>query len=599
MTPPDLTADQASILAVLVATIAAFLWGRWRHDMVAIGALLACVFLGLLPGSEAFLGLGHPAVITVACVLVLSSGLQRSGAVDILAQKLLPGSAPVFVVTTVLFCLAAALSAFMNNVGALALLMPLGIQLADRHQVAPSKILMPLSYASILGGMTTLIGTPPNLIVAGFREELGEGPFEIFDFTPVGIVVACAGVAFVLLVGRRLVPERPGAHTEDFEIDAYLTEVKVSEDSKVVGLTLRKVEATLREVDARVVGLIRDGAQIPAPSPFRDVRAGDGLLIYAEPDALATALSGLGLEFDRPEVVGETESAKALQSDDVVLAEFVVLPNSTLADRSAATLGLRGRYGINLLGLSRQGGRSFGRLQNTPIRTGDVLLLQGDQPTLSEFAAQVGCAPLAERTLYLPDKRAAAVAVGSMVLAIGLAASGTVPAVIAFAVAILVSIVFGVISPASLYKDIDWPVIVLLGALIPVAGVLGETGAADLMARFLLEQVARGDAILALAVVLVVTMTLSDFMNNAATAAVMCPIAIGTAERLDVSSDPFLMAVAVGASCAFLTPIGHQNNSLILGPAGLRFGDYWRLGLPLEVIVVAVGLPMIVYVWPL
>ena len=364
-------------------------------------------------------------------------------------------------------------------------------------------------------------------------------------------------------------------------------------------MTLRKVEASLREVDARVIGLVRRGKRISAPSPFRDVRADDILLIHAEPDALATALSGLGLAFDSVAVVEGKDSPEALQSDDVVLSEFVVLPNSALAGRSAASFRLRSHYGINLLGLSRQGRRSFGRLHSTPIRTGDVLLVQGDEASLAEFATQVGCAPLAERTLYLPDKRAATVAVGSMVLAIALTAFGIVPAVIAFAAAILLSVGFGVISPGSLYKSIDWPVIVLLGALIPVAGVLEETGAADLIARVMLEGVARGDPVVALAVVLIVTMTLSDFMNNAATAAVMCPIAVGASERLAVNSDPFLMAVAVGASCAFLTPIGHQNNSLILGPAGLRFGDYWRLGLPLEVLVVVVGLPMILYVWPL
>lgn len=624
--------DQVIILGILAATMAMFLWGRWRHDMVAAGALLACVLAGLVPAGDAFAGFGHPAVITVACVLILSRGLQTSGAVDALTQWALPGSTGPVLATAMLTALAAVLSAFMNNVGALALLMPVAIQMASRQGVPPGRVLMPVAFGSILGGMTTLIGTPPNLIVSGFRADTGMGTFAMFDFAPVGVVVAGAGIIFVLLIGWRLVPIRERAGVEGFETGAYLTEARIPEKGKVLDMTLRQIEDALDEADAQVIGLIRDEVRIPAPNPARKVRPGDILVIEAEPEVLASALSSLDLELEEdvrrePEEEQDTDKDegrkddgkgkgggqddddeeddkgeddnRAVKSDEIGLMELAVLPDSNLIGRSATDIRLRDRYSINLLAVSRQGRRSTSRLKSMKLRAGDVLLMQGAPEILTEFAASTGCVPLAERAVRIPDRRKALTAGGIMLVAVGGAAFGLVPAAISFAAAVLASMAFRVVSPRTVYDAIDWPVIVLLGALIPVAGAMAATGAADMIATELLERVARGHAVIALGIILVVTMTLSDFMNNAATAAVMCPIAIGTASQLGASADPFLMAVAVGASCAFLTPIGHQNNTLILGPGGFRFSDYWRMGLPLEIIVVAVAIPMLLVVWPL
>ncbi len=635
-----MTNDQAAILAILVATMGLFVWGRWRHDMVAIAALLACVVAGLVPAPEAFTGFAHPAVVTVACVLILSYGLQTSGAVDVLTGTLLPRSGGPTVMIGALTILAAVLSAFMNNVGALALLMPVAIQVANREGIPPGRILMPVAFGSILGGMTTLIGTPPNLIVSGFRAGTGEGSFGMFDFTPVGAAVAVAGVAFIVLVGWRLVPTRARTDTDTFETGSYLTEVRVPEDSKVAGMRLHEVEAKLEQGEAQIVGLIRNEVRISAPHPQREIRAGDILLIEAEPRALAAILSDLGVRLEEavrkeeeeeaeaqekekadadegraaapiaaaaeavaPEAIPEEEAAKDEEpspaSDEVVLGELVVLPSSDLAGRSARDIGLRSRYGVNLLAVSRQGHRTVTRLRTTPLRHGDVLLMQGAPESLSAFSTQFGCVPLAGRALRLPDRRQAAIAAGIMILAVAGAAFGLLPAAISFAFGVLAAMVLRVVPPSGVYDAVDWPVIVLLGALIPVAAAMETSGAADLVARLLIDGVAQGHAVIALTLILIVTMTLSDFMNNAATAAVMCPIAIGTAAQLQVDGDAFLMAVAVGASCAFLTPIGHQNNTLILGPGGFRFGDYWRLGLPVEILVVAVAVPAILLFWPL
>jgi len=514
------------------------------------------------------------------------------------------------------------LSAFMNNVGALALMMPVALQIASRHQLPAGRVLMPVAFGSILGGMTTMIGTPPNLIVSGFRAESGAGSFAMFDFSPVGLAVAGAGVLFVALLGRWLVPARERAGTDTFDTAAYLTEARVPEGAKALGKTLGEIESALEEADAQVVGLVRNEVRVTAPRSGRVLREGDILVIQAEAQALATALSSLGLVLaeaqpaeangDEASPTGETDSdsnpdrakdreegRKPAEREQPELVELAVLPNSNLVGRSATDLLLRTRYGINLLAISREGRRSMSRLRALRLAAGDVLLLQGSPEALAGFASDSGCVPLAARSLRIPDRRKALLSVAIMVLAVGGAAFGLLPAAISFAAGVLASMALGTVQLRSVYEAIDWPVIVLLGALIPVAGAIDSTGTADLLARWLIETVSQGHVVVALVAILVAAMTLSDLMNNAATAAVMCPIAIGAASQLGVSADPFLMAVAVGASCAFLTPIGHQNNTLILGPGGFRFGDYWRLGLPLELLVIAVSVPMLLWVWPM
>ncbi|TVS15115.1 MAG: SLC13 family permease [Gammaproteobacteria bacterium] len=630
-----MTFDQYLILGILLTTVVLFLWGRWRHDFVAIASLLACVAVGLVPGEFAFVGFGHPAVITVAAVLVLSRGLQNAGVVDLMAARLLPKNSGRVITITALMGLGAFLSAFMNNVGAMALLMPVAIHVAGRQNLTPGQVLMPLAFGTILGGMTTLIGTPPNLIVSGFRAELGGGGFGMFDYTPVGAGVAFIGIAFVALLGWRLVPKREASSADSFETGKYLTEARVTEVSKVTGKTVREAEALLDDADAQIIGLVRNDYRVAAPRPGRVLRRGDILVIEAEPEALAAVLANLGLRLEedvptddgndeeddatvvensegKQEVDSEPEDEAAHEeeeeapakdskrdSEDVVMRELVARPESSLIRRSASDLELRSRYSLNLLALTRQGRQSIRRLRSTTIEAGDVLLVQGSAEAIASFARDYACVPLAERSLGIADKRVTTVAAVVMALAVGGAALGLVPAAMSFVAGVLAYMLFRVVPPRSLYDAIDWPVIILLGALIPVAGAMASTGAADLLANAMVDTIAGGNAVLALLLILVVTMTLSDFMNNAATAAVMCPIAISTATTLAVNPDSFLMAVAIGASCAFLTPIGHQNNTLILGPGGFGFGDYWRLGLPMELLVIAVSMPLLLIVWPL
>ena len=671
--------DQIIILGILAVTIVLFIWGPWRHDMVALASLLACVFAGLIEPQDAFAGFGHPAVVTVACVLILSRGLQNTGAMDALAQKVVPKKGGITLAIAALTALGAGMSGFMNNVGAMALLMPVATDLADRYELPPGKVLMPLSFGTILGGMTTLIGTPPNLIVSGFRASAGAGSYGMFDFTPVGLVVALVGVVFVALIGWRLVPARTQAGAGSFDTGTYLTEALVGEKSASIGKSLAELVKMIGDDDAQVIGLLHNNARVSTAMPGLRVRAGDLLVIEAEPEALSSVLSSLGLtlaadpkngdgekndkdkkgegeadaeeaakepaeklpaaearmpagnreivDLDKVEVppeltvdeketgtsdAGSEESGDKENGDkkasqekrgrekaDLVLRELVVLPDSYLIGRTAENLRLAGRYEINLLALSRQGRRSVKRLRSTALKGGDALLMMGTEENLSNFANEQRCVPLAQRDITIPNKEKAYVALVAMALAVAGAAFGLLPAAISFATCALAFMALKVVPLRNVYEAVDGSVIVLLGALIAVAGVMDSTGAADVLAKSMLDNLAQGNPVIALVLILVVTMTLSDFMNNAATAAVMCAIALSVAAQLDVNPDSFLMAVAIGASCAFLTPVGHQNNTLILGPGGFKFGDYWPMGLPMEILVVAVSVPMLLWVWPL
>ncbi|MEO7916026.1 MAG: SLC13 family permease [Dokdonella sp.] len=619
-----MTIQKWMIFSILAATVGLFLWGRFRHDIVALAALLACVIVGLVPAESAFAGFGHPAVITVACVLILSQALQETGAVGWLTRSALPRNAGRLTSMLALLGLGTALSGFMNNVGAMALLMPVAIQLANRLDLTPGQVLMPLAFATILGGMTTIIGTPPNLIVSGFRAEAELGPFAMFDFAPVGVAVAVAGLIFVAVVGWRLVPARKSAATEGFDTGSYFTELRVPAKSKAVGRTLLQFEEEIEDSDAQIVGLVRNRVRITAPHGGRRIRAEDILVVQADVDALAEVISIFDIKLEEHVVVppdvdaAPTPAARAEISgdrnddvtdseddpdrervDDIVLREVAVLPGSTIVGQSALNLKLRTRYGLNLLAVSREGHPPQARLRTLELNSGDLMLVHGASDAVSAFMNDTGCVPLGERTLRIPDKRKALIAIGIMLGSVAIVTLGLLPAAPAFVLGVLASMVLRTIPLRQVYTAIDWPVIVLLAALLPVADAMQTTGAADQLARFLVDTIAQGNPIAALAVILITTMFLSDVMNNAATAAVLCPIALGIAATLDVNPDSFLMAVAIGASCAFLTPIGHQNNTLILGPGGFRFGDYWKLGLPLEVLVLIISMPLLLLVWPL
>jgi di/tricarboxylate transporter len=588
-----MTVDQTIVMIIIAVAMALFISNRWRFDLIALGALVTGVVTGVVPQDRAFSGFSDPAVITVAAVLIISRALASSGVVDLIAARITSFARGQLSQLLTLSFTGAALSGFMNNVGALALLMPVAVANARRFKYPPAAVLMPLSFATLLGGLTTLIGTPPNLIIAAFRDRAVGERFGMFDFTPVGIVIAAAGIVYIALLGWRLIPrDRKGQSDEPmFEIRNYISELRVGDASPAIGQPVAEFESTIED-SLTVVGIVRGERHIIAGVRWQTLHAHDILLVRAETKALEEAVKGAKLE-----LLTERLEALGLDQDELAFAEAVVTPESWIRGYSPSTLRLRRRHEVNLIALARQGQPFRERLGSVQLDAGDVLLLQGDADRLPEVIKTLGCLPLASRRLTFEPRRVL-VPVSIFATAILLTSLDLVSAAVAFTGAALLMVLARSLAPREVYESVDWPVVVLLGAMIPVGGALESTGAAQLISGTIFELVGEVPPRAALSVVLVLTMALTPLLNNAATVVIMAPIVIGIAGQLGFSVDPFLMAVAIGASCDFLTPIGHQNNTLILGPGGYRFGDFWRVGLPLDLVVVLVAVAVIPIVWP-
>lgn len=591
-----MTTEQVFIFTVLGGALILFAWGKWRYDVVGLVALVIVVIAGLVPPSEAFRGFSNAAVITVAAILVITQALKNSGVVDLMASRLIPLTDHAILHIAALTGVVTVASAFMNNVGALALMLPVALATAGKHERSPAILLMPLAFGSILGGMTTMIGTPPNVIIANYRAEIAGEPFTMFDFSPVGVAIAVVGLAFVILLGWRLIPKErqtQNAPQQLFEIDEYLTEMQIPEGSPLIGQPLSSVEAFDTD-DLEVIGLARGSGRAIDTSPRHVLTAGDILIVRGDPAAVKSLTGKEGLQL----VTSATPSFYELTSGDLTLMEGVVIPGSPLDGRDLQYLRRRTGNTVAVVALARQGRPLRRRLRRQKFKAGDVLLLQGEAETMTENFSNLGLLPLAERGLALEQTRKVGLALAVFAGAIAISVAGFLPITVAFLGAIVVYLLTGILPVRDLYKEIDWPIIVLLGAMIPVGRALETTGATALIANSIVDLTSGLPMPYVLALVLIVTMFLSDIINNVATAVIMAPISISIASSVGANPDPFLMAVAVGASCAFLTPIGHQSNTLVMGPGGYQFTDYWRMGLPLEVLIVIVAIPMIMIVWP-
>ena len=590
-----MTLEQILLFSLLVAVFALLIWGRWRYDLVAFGALVVALLAGVVPTEQAFTGFGHPATVIIALVLIVSRGLSSSGVIDLITRRMIDDARSVSGHIARMAGAAAGLSAVMNNVAALALLMPVDVQTAAKAKRSPAFTLMPLSFATILGGLVTLIGTPPNIIVAAFREDALGASFQMFDFTPVGAVCAIVGVVFVASVGWRLIPAARGRHdtaTELRDLADFIAEVTVPEGSEAIGKKMRDLDEVADASEVAVLGLVRRGQRLPGLARRTEIREDDVLVLEASPAGIDKMVGALGLEY-----AGRDRKRGVLEGEDLGLVEVVVPQGARIERRSAESLQLLYRHGINLLGVSRQGTRFRERVRKLEIQAGDILLLLGPSERLPEVANWLGCLPLAERGLQVIQWDKAGLAIGVFGTAIALASFGMLDLSVALAAVAVLYVLLNILPLRQVYDAVEWPVIVLLGSMIPIGQALETSGGTALIAAGIADL--STSPVVVLTLLMIVTMTLSDVMNNTATAVIAAPVALDVASRLEVNADPFLMAVAVAASCAFLTPIGHKNNTLILGPGGYRFGDYWRMGLPLEILIVLVGIPMILLVWPL
>ena len=584
------------IFAILTITMVLFIWGKWRYDIVALIGLALCVVCGVVPFKDVYSGLDNPAVITVACVMVLSQAITRSGILNPIMHRMTTFTKSFTLQVASLSMMTALLSAFMNNIGALALMMPISIQLARDSNRSVSLLLMPIALSSALGGLTTLIGTPPNLLISAYRQKISGHAFTMFDYSHCGLLLALAGILFIIILGWRLLPQRMKASkTPDdmFPIQDYITEVKINEKSPMINATVKELES-LVQGDYTIIGLIRNKSKRLGVTANQKLEANDILIIESSPEDLQKLL-----HVGRCDLVADSDlSRETLKTDTVTLLEAVVPQASRIEGRSSKSMRLRSRFQINILAIARGGTPFKQRMSQVKLQAGDVVLLQGPSITLQETAIRLGFLPLIERGIHVNSSKRNFLPIGIFAISILLSVLQLVPVQVAFGAAILSMLLLNVIPIRNLYENIEWPVIILLAAMIPIGQALQTTGGTAHIAHYLINFAGHASPIWVLGFVLVITMTLSDFMNNAATTVVMAPIAVSIAHTLYLSIDPFLMAVAIGASCSFLTPVGHQNNTLVMGPGGYKFTDYIRIGLPLEIIIIVISLPLISWVWP-
>jgi di/tricarboxylate transporter len=607
--------DQIVTLAVLAAMVGLFLWDRLRYDLVALIALLSAVAAGIVPAQRAFSGFSNPVLPLIAGALIVSAAIARSGAVEFLVRWLGPLLRSAALQVGVLAACVAGLSAFVKNVGALAIFIPVAFQIAHRNERSPSELLMPLSFASLLGGSMTLIGTSPNLLIASVRKQLTGEPFHMFDFTPVGFGVAVCGILF-LTFGWRLLPRgRRGSGVEPpFKIEDYTIELEVGENSPFVGRTIASIEEPAAG-EVAVAAIIRNDRRRYVPGGSWAVHSGDVLVVEADPQALEQFTSdgkldlvgstGLpeppqrALEKGEGGAPGPIAPATEADPSRLAIVEAVVAAGSALIGRSAAELHLREHYGVNVLAIGRRGRRETVRLRRVDFRLGDAIVFQGHHDRIFETLAALGCLPLAERQLTLGRPHRLALPLAILGLAMALAGTELVPAEIAFVAAALAVAVLGLLTLKEAYDAVEWPILILIGALIPIGEAVRTTGTTDLLAGLIARLAGHLPGYGILALVLIVTMLATPVLHHAAAVLVMGPIAARLAQTFGYHVDPFLMAVALGAGSDFLSPIGHQSNTLVMGPGGYHFGDYWRLGLPLSLMVVGIGVPLIVLFWPL
>jgi len=588
--------DQFIIFCILAATMILFIWDHWRYDVVAGLALISAVYAGIVPAEHAFEGFSHPAVITVACVLVISQALQSCGVVELFLKYLAYARSSIYSQVAANATVTAFLSAFMNNIGALGLMLPVTLRDAQKAKRPASQLLIPLSFASLLGGLVTLVGTPPNIIIATFRANNVGDPFSMFDFTPVGLVVAIFGILYLVTLGWRLIPNRDANRdpesADNFHIARYITEVRIPAESSLVGQSVGDLEH-MCDNELTVMVVIRNDRRRLAPPAREPLLEGDLLILEGHSETLQPLFEDTGLF----EAGAEQIDPEWLKSPDVRVIEAVVMPNSAIEGLSMRGLAMHKRFGVNLLAVARDGHAARTRLKHIKCKTGDLLLLQGETRALEELCQSLGCLAIKNRGLEINPRRGVFLIPGTFAMGIFVAAMGWVEVQIAFATVVGILVLMKMISLRAAYRSIEWPIIVLLGFLIPLGEALQSTGATELIAQGIVNVADNLPLWSLLALMIAVSMLLSDLIHNTPTAVLMAPIALSLATKLGLPPDPFLMAVAVGAASPYLTPIGHQSNTLVMGPGGYRFGDYWRVGLPLDIVILSVAVPMIIWVW--
>jgi di/tricarboxylate transporter len=585
--------DQSILSIAIITLLGLFIWSKYRYDALAAGALVILIILGVIPANQAFDGFAHPAVITVALVLIISQGLKNSGLTGLVGKLIGGRSFTKFQFLICLLLIAAVLSSFINNIGALAILLPITLNICQKMDWHPSRFLMPLAFACILGGMNTTIGTPPNIIISEYKSTISEAGFNFFDFSYVGLSVTVLSILFIAVVGNKLIRLRDDATPGSSLIDlkGYLFEVEVNESSSAVGMTLSAFKKEAGE-DTEVLGIVNENGGVKKVKNNLRIKAGQILVIKTPPDDIASILNVF--DFSIP------KELHSFEDDDLEEIEAMITPGSRLIGRKYDFFLKLAYEELNLLGLWRKGAKYRTRLTRETFKAGDVLLLgirDLDEEDVTNKIKHLGLMPLMQRELQtIPSRSRLLKGIIFFLISIILVTFNILPTAAAFLLCVLGFARIRIID-SNFYRDIDWPIIIMLAAMIPIGTALQTTGLSDIISTNISNIAGDMSLFWLLFVILVITMATTDIINNAATAVIMAPISAGIGMQLGYDVEPFLMVVAVGASCAFLTPIGHQCNTVVMGPGNYKFTDYWRLGLPLDILIIAVSIPMILFVW--
>ena len=585
--------DQHILSIAIITLLGSFIWSKYRYDALAAGALVILIILGVIPANQAFDGFAHPAVITVALVLIISQGLKNSGLTGLVGKLIGGRSFTKFQFLICLLFIAAVLSSFINNIGALAILLPITLNICQKMGWHPSRFLMPLAFACILGGMNTTIGTPPNIIISEYKSTISEAGFNFFDFSYVGFSITVLSIIFIAVIGNRLIRLRDDAASGSSLIDlkGYLFEVEVNESSSAIGMTLSAFKKEAGE-DTEVLGIVNENGGVKKVKNNLRIKAGQILVIKTPPDDISSILNVF--DFSIP------KELHSFEDDDLEEIEAMITPGSRLIGRKYDFFLKLAYEELNLLGLWRKGAKYRTRLTRETFKAGDVLLLgirDLDEEDVTNKIKHLGLMPLMQRELQtIPSRSRLLKGIIFFLISIILVTFNILPTAAAFLLCVLGFARIRIID-SNFYRDIDWPIIIMLAAMIPIGTALQTTGLSDIISTSISNIAGDMSLFWLLFVILVITMATTDIINNAATAVIMAPISAGIGMQLGYDVEPFLMVVAVGASCAFLTPIGHQCNTVVMGPGNYKFTDYWRLGLPLDILIIAVSIPMILFVW--
>jgi di/tricarboxylate transporter len=585
--------DQHLLSITIVSLLGLFIWSKFRYDALAAGALVVLMILGVIPANQAFDGFAHPAVITVALVLIISQGLKNSGLTGLVGKLIGGKSFSKFQFLISLMLIAAVLSSFINNIGALAILLPITLNICQKMDWHPSRFLMPLAFACILGGMNTTIGTPPNIIISEYKSTISDSGFNFFDFSYVGFSVTILSILFISIIGNKFIQLRDDANAGSSLIDlkGYLFEVEVNESSSAIGMTLSAFKKEAGE-DTEVLGIVNETGGVKKVKNNLRIKAGQILVIKTPPDDVSSILDVF--DFSIP------KELHSFEDDDLEEIEAMITPGSRLIGRKYEFFLKLAYEELNLLGLWRKGAKYRTRLTRETFKAGDVLLLgvrDLDEEDVTNKIKHLGLMPLMQRELQtIPSRSRLLKGLIFFLVSIVLVAFNILPTAAAFLLCVLGFARIRIID-SNFYRDIDWPIIIMLAAMIPIGTALQTTGLSDVISSSISLFAADMSLFWLLFLILIVTMATTDIINNAATAVIMAPISAGIGLELGYAIEPFLMVVAVGASCAFLTPIGHQCNTVVMGPGNYKFTDYWRLGLPLDILIIAVSIPMILFVW--